>query len=66
MIKDQAVEPDAGKRQAMIEEIQAKVAADLSTLPLLQGSQIAVTGSGVTGAVLDGSFKFRYGSLAKG
>ena len=66
LIKDQAVEPDAGKRQALIEEIQAKVAADLSTLPLLQGSQIAVTGSGVTGAVLDGSFKFRYGSLAKG
>jgi peptide/nickel transport system substrate-binding protein len=66
LIQDQAVEPDAAKRQALIEEIQAKVAADLSTLPLLQGSQIAVTGSAVTGAVLDGSFKFRYGSLVKG
>ena len=66
LIQDQAVEADAAKRQALIEEIQAKVAAELSTLPLLQGSQIAVTGTDVTGAVLDGSFKFRYGTLAKG
>ncbi len=57
---------DATERKAAIEEIQAKVAADLSTVPLLQGSQIAVTGKDVTGAVLDGSFKFRYGSLVKG
>ena len=66
LIQDQAVEADAAKRQALIEEIQAKVAADLSTLPLLQGSQIAVTGTAVTGATLDGSFKFRYGTLVKG
>ncbi|MBC7589972.1 MAG: peptide ABC transporter substrate-binding protein [Salinibacterium sp.] len=66
LIQDQAVEADAAKRQALIEEIQAKVAADLSTLPLLQGSQIAVTGTDVTGAVLDGSFKFRYGTLVRG
>lgn len=66
LILDQAVETDAAARQSDIEEIQAKVAADLSTVPLLQGSQIAVTGKDVTGAVLDGSFKFRYGSLVKG
>ena len=66
LIQDQAVEADAAKRQALIEDIQAKVAADLSTLPLLQGSQIAVTGTAVTGATLDGSFKFRYGTLVKG
>lgn len=66
LIQDQAVETDAAKRQALIEDIQAKVAADLSTIPLLQGAQIAVTGSTVSGAVLDGSFKFRYGSLVKG
>ena len=66
LILDQAVETDPAARQAAIEEIQAKVAADLSTVPLLQGAQIAVTGKDVTGAVLDGSFKFRYGSLAKG
>lgn len=66
LIVDQATEQDAATRQSDIEEIQAKVAADLSTVPLLQGSQIAVTGKDVTGAVLDGSFKFRYGSLVKG
>lgn len=66
LILDQAVEQDPATRQGLIEEIQAKVAADLSTVPLLQGSQIAVTGKDVTGAVLDGSFKFRYGSLVKG
>ncbi|MBX3100011.1 MAG: peptide ABC transporter substrate-binding protein [Salinibacterium sp.] len=66
LILDQGVETDPAKRQSDIEEIQAKVAADLSTVPLLQGSQIAVTGKNVTGAVLDGSFKFRYGSLVKG
>jgi peptide/nickel transport system substrate-binding protein len=66
LILDQAVETDPATRQSDIEEIQAKVAADLSTVPLLQGSQIAVTGKDVTGAVLDGSFKFRYGSLVKG
>jgi peptide/nickel transport system substrate-binding protein len=66
LILDQNVEQDPATRQSDIEEIQAKVAADLSTVPLLQGSQIAVTGKDVTGAVLDGSFKFRYGSLVKG
>ena len=66
LIVDQATEQDPATRQSDIEEIQAKVAADLSTVPLLQGSQIAVTGKDVTGAVLDGSFKFRYGSLVKG
>lgn len=66
LIQDQAVESDPAARQAIIEDIQAKVAADLSTVPLLQGAQIAVTAKGVDGAILDGSFKFRYGSLVKG
>jgi len=66
LIVAQATETDPAARQGMIEEIQAKVAADLSTIPLLQGSQIAVTGANVSGAVLDGSFKFRYGTLVKG
>jgi len=65
-ILDQAVEQDPAARQALIEKIQAEVAADLSTVPLLQGAQIAVTGADVDGAVLDGSFKFRFGSLVKG
>jgi peptide/nickel transport system substrate-binding protein len=66
LIVAQATETDPALRQGMIEEIQAMVAADLSTIPLLQGSQIAVTGADVNGAVLDGSFKFRYGTLVKG
>jgi peptide/nickel transport system substrate-binding protein len=65
-ISEQQTEVDADKRQALIEDIQAKVAADLSTLPLLQGAQVAVVGKDVSGAKLDGSFKFRFGSLTKG
>ncbi len=59
---------DAGERTKLIEDIQAKVAADLSTVPYLQGAQVAVVGTTVTGAdqTLDASFKFRYGALAKG
>jgi peptide/nickel transport system substrate-binding protein len=66
MIVAQASETDPDARTKMIEDIQAAVAADLSTVPLLQGSQVAVTGKDVSGATLDGSFKFRYGSLVKG
>lgn len=65
-IVQQQTEVDPAKRQALIEDIQAKVAADLSTLPLLQGAQVAVVGKDVSGAQLDGSFKFRFGSLTKG
>jgi peptide/nickel transport system substrate-binding protein len=37
-------------------------------VPYLQGSQVAVTGTDVSGTenTLDASFKFRYGALAKG
>ncbi|WP_448630427.1 ABC transporter substrate-binding protein [Cellulomonas soli] len=68
LILQQAVTADAGERQALIEQIQDKVAADLSTVPYLQGAQVAVVGTTVTGAedTLDASFKFRYGALAKG
>jgi peptide/nickel transport system substrate-binding protein len=65
-ISQQQTEVDPAARQALIEDIQAKVAADLSTLPLLQGAQVAVVGKDVSGAQLDGSFKFRFGSLTKG
>ena len=68
LIKKQAVTNDAAERTALIEEIQDKVAAQLSTVPLLQGAQVAITGTDVTGTedTLDASFKFRYGALAKG
>lgn len=67
LINEQRVETDRAKRTAMIEEIQTKVAGDLSTLPLLQGAQVAVAGVDVTGVekTLDASFKFRLGVLGK-
>jgi peptide/nickel transport system substrate-binding protein len=67
LIAKQAGTTDKAERTKLIEEIQAKVGADLSTLPLLQGSQIAVVAKGVSGAdkTLDPSFKFRYAALSK-
>ncbi len=65
LIRAQVVETDASKRTADIETIQDKVAADLSTVPLLQGAQFAVAGKKVSGVTLDGSFKFRFGTLSK-
>ncbi|SKC46736.1 ABC transporter substrate-binding protein [Okibacterium fritillariae] len=66
MILKQASTPDAAERTKLIEDIQAAVAADLSTLPLLQGAQVAVSGTDVDGVTLDASFKFRYAPLSKG
>ena len=66
LIGAQAVELDPATRKDDIEKIQALVAADLPTVPLLQGAQIAVTGKDVTGTTLDGSFKFRFATLVKG
>ena len=65
LIKAQAVETDKAKRTTVIESIQDKVAADLSTVPLVQGAQVAVAGEKVSGVTLDASFKFRFGTLAK-
>lgn len=65
LILKQASTPDAAERQSIIEEIQAKEAADLSTVPYLQGAQVAVAGTDVDGVTLDASFKFRYAPLTK-
>lgn len=65
LLTEQAVETDKDKRVTEIGDIQDKVAAKLSTLPLLQGAQVAVGGTDVKGVVLDASFKFRFGTLAK-
>lgn len=67
LIAQQVSTKDKAARTKIIEEIQAKVAADLPTLPLLQGAQVAVVGKNITGAqeTLDPSFKFHYGVLAK-
>jgi len=68
MILQQAVTTDPDERAGLIEDIQAAVAQDLSTVPYLQGAQVAVVGPDVKGAedTLDASFKFRYGALSKG
>ena len=65
-IQKQATEKDAGARKSEIEDIQAKVGADLPILPLLQGKQVAVTGTDISGTTLDGAFKVRFGTLVKG
>jgi peptide/nickel transport system substrate-binding protein len=68
LIVKQASTPDATERKALIEQIQDLEAGDLSTVPYLQGAQVAVVGTDVKGTqdTLDASFKFRYGALSKG
>ncbi|GAB4099841.1 ABC transporter substrate-binding protein [Sinomonas halotolerans] len=67
LIAKQLVNPDKDGRKQQIEQIQDAVAKDLSTLPLLQGAQVAVAGADVKGVetTLDPSFKFRLGVLSK-
>jgi peptide/nickel transport system substrate-binding protein len=65
LILAQAAEPDPATRQQMIEDIQTRVAELLSTVPLLQGAQVAVAGADVDGVILDASFKFRFAPLTK-
>ncbi|BDV32397.1 ABC transporter substrate-binding protein [Microbacterium terricola] len=65
LILEQAVETDAATRTADIEKIQELVAGDLSTVPLLQGAQVAVAGTDVQGVLLDASFKFRFAPVTK-
>jgi peptide/nickel transport system substrate-binding protein len=68
LILQQASTPDKAARTKLIEQIQDLEAKDLSTVPYLQGAQVAVVGKNVQGAkdTLDASFKFRYGALSKG
>ncbi|MGP9528642.1 ABC transporter substrate-binding protein [Glutamicibacter sp. AOP5-A2-18] len=67
LISDQRGMTDAGERTKAIEKLQTMVAEDLSTLPLLQGSQVAIAGKDVKNVdkTLDASFKFRLGVLNK-
>ncbi|MGY1805981.1 ABC transporter substrate-binding protein [Blastococcus sp. SYSU D00669] len=67
LILQQATTADPAARQALIEQIQELEAQDLSTVPYLQGAQVAVTGVDIEGAedTLDASFKFRYGALSR-
>jgi len=68
LIKEQTSTADADARTKLIEQIQTDEAKDLSTVPYLQGDQVAIAGKDVTGVqdTLDASFKFRYAALAKG
>lgn len=65
LIVKQAGEKDESARENILKEIQEKETDDLSTIPLLQGAQTAVTGTSVKGVVLDASFRFRYASITK-
>ena len=65
LILQQAGETDPAKRTQEIEDIQTRVAELLSTVPLLQGAQVAVAGTAVEGVTLDASFKFRFAPLTK-
>ena len=66
LIVAQAGETDADKREEMLKQIQQLETEDLSTIPLLQGAQVAVTGTNIDGVVLDASFRFRFASVTKG
>lgn len=58
---------DEGKRAEALKKIQGQLADELPTLPLLQGSQIAVSGKDVKGVddTLDPAFQFRLALLSK-
>ncbi|TPF87395.1 peptide ABC transporter substrate-binding protein [Bifidobacterium sp. UTCIF-37] len=66
LIVKQAGEKDASAREEILKQIQKLETEDLSTIPLLQGAQVAVTGADVKGVTLDASFRFRYASVTKG
>ena len=61
-------ESDASARAKTLGEVQERVAQQVPILPLLTGSQVAVSGDDVEGVddTLDASFKFRFASLSKG
>jgi len=65
LIAKEQTDSDAATRTADIEKVQEEVANDLSTLPFLQGAQIAVVGKDVKDTTLDASFKFRYAPMHK-
>ncbi|MGO1355214.1 MAG: ABC transporter substrate-binding protein [Brachybacterium tyrofermentans] len=65
LIAQQRGTADPAEREALFVKIQDIVADEISTLPLLQGAQIAVSTSEVQGVTLDSSFKFRLAPLSK-
>lgn len=65
LIVKQAGEQDATAREKILKQIQELETKDLSTIPLLQGAQVAVMGKDIKGVTLDASFRFRYASVTK-
>lgn len=65
LVMEQAGETDESAREDLLKKIQTLETEDLSTIPLLQGAQVAVTGANVKGVVLDASFRFRFASVTK-
>ncbi|MBT1165761.1 ABC transporter substrate-binding protein [Bifidobacterium simiarum] len=65
LIVKQAGEQDKTKRLALLKQIQELETEDLSTIPLLQGAQTAVTAKNISGVTLDASFRLRYASITK-
>ncbi|MFC7458195.1 ABC transporter substrate-binding protein [Brachybacterium sp. GCM10030267] len=65
LIAQQRGTQDEAEREELFVQIQDIVADEISTLPLLQGAQIAVSTADLQGVTLDSSFKFRLAPLAK-
>ena len=65
LIAQERVTTDATERTKVIEDTQAEIAKDVPMIPLLQGTQVAITTDAIDGVVLDGSFKFRLGTITK-
>jgi peptide/nickel transport system substrate-binding protein len=67
LVAKQLITADKSEREKAIQEVQDLLAKDISTLPLLQGAQVAVSGTNVKGvdSTLDASFKFRLGTVSK-
>lgn len=68
LLDTERTESDASARAKTLGEVQERVAQQVPILPLLTGSQVAVSGDDVEGVddTLDASFKFRFASLSKG
>jgi peptide/nickel transport system substrate-binding protein len=69
LIDQERTTQDKTAREAIIGQIQTRMATDfVSTLPLLEGKQIAVSTDQVSGvdSTLDASFKFRFTPISKG
>jgi peptide/nickel transport system substrate-binding protein len=65
LIAQQAGEQDKEKRIALLKQIQQIETQDLSTLPLLQGNQMAVAVPGIKGITFDAASRFRYSPITK-